>query len=85
MEICQNCKFFKQPKCSKSGEFKSRKTDACKSFEMNKKKKIQIPKKTESVKRSDDDIKKDILGDDYLNTPIPERPKVKRSDKQRRR
>jgi len=80
--ICQNCKFFTQPKCDINNEFKSRKTEACDEFKLNKKKQIDVPKKIKDSNKSDEEIKNDILGKMKSG---PECPKMKRSKTQRRK
>lgn len=77
---CLNCRFFIQPKCSVYNTFKARKTESCEEFKLNKK--VNIPKKIEIKKKTDEEIKNDILGE--LKSG-PECPKMNRSKTQRRR
>lgn len=79
--VCQNCNYFKQPKCTVKNEFKARKTKACGEFKSNKKKNIKSIKKIEKPK-TEEEIKKEILGGDI---DTPDRPKMKRSKTQRRK
>lgn len=82
LSVCQNCKTYKRPKCKLTNEFVTRKNEACDSFEFNKNKKVQVSKKVE-VKKTDEEIKNDILG--INTTKVPDRPKMDRSKTQRRR
>lgn len=84
INICQNCSYFNQPICTVKNEFKYRKNEQCEEFKLDENKKINIPKKViEKVKKkSEEDIKKDILGE-LKNGP--KRPKIKRSKKQNRK
>jgi len=80
-KVCQNCKFFKQPKCGVNNTFKSRKTDACDEFKINKNKGNSVVKEDTKIESEQDIINK-VFGE---NIKTPDRPERKRSKKQRRK
>lgn len=85
IKCCQNCRHFKQPKCNVTNEFKARKTESCDQYIINKKRKIRvINNKVEEVKKTDDDLKREILGEQkiFKNAPF-ERPKMNRSQRRK--
>ena len=81
MEMCQNCNFYKKPKCTINNTFKARKTEACDEFKINKNKKIQTKKKIIKNK-SEEDIKNEILGEKIQGPKIS---KLNRSKKNKRK
>jgi len=82
LNICQNCKTYKQPICKLTNEFVSRKNDGCDSFEFDKKKPQVLKKVVKSLEQSDEELKNGILG---VKIQGPETPKMNRSKTQRRR
>lgn len=82
VKICQNCNFFKQPKCTVKNEFKARKTESCDDYKVSKKKKMKTSNKKNENEKSEMELKADILG---YKLNAPEKPKMKRSKTQRRK
>jgi hypothetical protein len=84
VKICQNCSFFKQPKCSIINEFKAKKTKACGDFKLRKDKKISTPKNED--KKTDEDILKKVFKETKIESlKNKEFKKSNRSKSQRRK
>jgi len=83
IKCCQNCRHFKQPKCNVTNEFKARKTNGCGQYKFDGKQKIQTTK-IKKVKKTDVDLKREILGEEKIFKDAPfERPKIKRSQRRK--
>lgn len=86
--ICQNCNYFKRPKCNVDNKFKSRKSICdIDNFKLDKNKKSIINNKPKKKNKKDDEkeLLKRVFNDTNISSDEIERPKVKRSKTQKRR
>lgn len=75
-KICQYCMNYKKPKCNITGDFVSRKKPCSSESEFKYKKYIAPqPKKKKEVKKSDSELKKEILGQMNINLPETQKPR----------